>query len=61
MTKGKNQPCRHPIVRLFKWLFYLAFLAFTALVAYAYVGPFFGVDFAPPTDEIREEIILETG
>jgi len=48
-------------VRLIKWLFYLAFLAFAALVVYAYVGPFFGVDFAPPSEEIRQEIILETG
>ncbi len=48
------------MLRLIKWLFYLAVLAFLALVAYAYVGPFFGVDFSPPEEEIRQEIILET-
>ena len=31
-----------------------------ALVAYAYIGPFFGADFSPPEEEIRQEIILET-
>lgn len=46
--------------RLIKWLFYLAILAFIALVIYAYVGPFFGADFSPPTNEIRQEIIIET-
>ncbi len=47
------------MLRLIKWLFYLAVLAFVALVAYAYLGPFFGADFTPPETEIREEIILE--
>ncbi len=46
--------------RIIKWLFYLAILAFIALVAYAYIGPFFGADFTPPQSEIRQEIILET-
>ncbi|EDM71958.1 hypothetical protein RAZWK3B_17608 [Roseobacter sp. AzwK-3b] len=48
------------MLRLIKWLFYLAILAFIALVGYAYVGPFFGADFSPPTEEIRQDIILET-
>lgn len=48
------------MARLIKWLFYLAVLSFVALVAYAYIGPFFGVDFAPTQKEIRQEIILET-
>jgi hypothetical protein len=48
------------MLRLIKWLFYLAVLGFVALVAYAYLGPFFGADFAPPSQEIRQEIILET-
>lgn len=47
------------MARLIKWLFYLAVLAFLALVAYAYIGPFFGADFSPPEEEIRQEIILE--
>lgn len=45
--------------RLIKWLFYLAILAFIALVGYAYIGPFFGADFSPPSNEIRQEIILD--
>ena len=45
--------------RLLKWLFYLAVLAFIALVGYAYLGPFFGADFAPPESEIRQNIILD--
>lgn len=46
--------------RLIKWLFYLSILGFLALVIYAYLGPFFGADFSPRQDEIRQEIILET-
>ncbi|MDA7424218.1 hypothetical protein [Thalassococcus lentus] len=45
--------------RLIKWLFYLAILAGIALVAYAYVGPFFGVDFSPPQTEIRQPVELD--
>ena len=48
------------MARMIKWLFYLAVLAFLALVAYAYVGPFFGADFSPPEEEIRQDILLET-
>lgn len=47
--------------KLFKWLFYLAILAFVALVGYAYIGPFFGADFSPPATEIRQEIMLDAG
>jgi len=46
--------------RLIKWLFYLGMIGFIALVGYAYIGPFFGADFSPPTSEIRQEILLET-
>ena len=45
--------------RIIKWLFILAILAMIALVAYAYVGPFFGADFSPPQQEIRETIELD--
>jgi len=45
--------------RLIKWLFYLAILGFIGLVAYAYVGPFFGADFTPAQTETRQDIILE--
>lgn len=47
--------------RLIKYLFYLAILAGIALVGYAYVGPYFGVDFSPPAQEIREPVILDAG
>ena len=48
------------MLRLIKWLIYLAILGFVALVAYAYIGPFFGADFSPDQTEIRQDIILET-
>jgi len=48
------------MLRLIKWLIYLAILGFFALIGFAYLGPIFGVDFAPPTEEIRQDIILET-
>ena len=46
---------------LLKWLIYMTCLAFIGLVGYAYLGPFFGADFSPPADEIRQEIILDDG
>lgn len=46
------------ILRLIKLLLFLAALGFGALVAYAYLGPFFGVDFSAPQTEIRERVIL---
>ena len=48
------------MLRILKWLFFLVVFAFVALVAYAYVGPFFGADFSAPSTEIRQDIILET-
>ncbi len=48
------------MLRLLKWLIYIAILGFVALVGYAYIGPFLGADFTPETREIRQEIILET-
>jgi len=48
------------MLKLLKWLIYLAVLAFLLLVGYAYVGPFFGADFSPPSEEIRQDILLET-
>lgn len=47
--------------RLIKWLFYLLVLAGIALVAYAYVGPFFGADFSPPQSERRVPVELNDG
>lgn len=45
--------------RIVKWLFYLLVLGGIALVAYAYVGPFFGADFSPPQTEIRQPVQLD--
>ena len=45
--------------RLIKLLLYLLILGFVALVVYAYVGPFFGVDFAPEPVEIRQPVTLD--
>ncbi|MBJ6370342.1 hypothetical protein [Sedimentitalea arenosa] len=45
--------------RLLKFLIYLAILAFIAVVAYAYLGPWFGSDFSPPQTEIREPVTLD--
>ncbi len=44
--------------RLIKFLIYLVALAFIALVVYAYLGPFFGVDFNAPQEEIRKPVTL---
>ena len=45
--------------RILKWLFYLAVLAAIGLVAYAYLGPFFGADFSAPSQEIRQPVTLD--
>ncbi|MCL3882602.1 hypothetical protein [Marivita sp. GX14005] len=45
--------------RILKWLIYLAIIGAVALVAYAYVGPFFGADFSPPQTEIRQPVTLD--
>ncbi|MBY6119232.1 hypothetical protein [Mameliella alba] len=47
--------------RLIKWLFYLLVLGALVLVAYAYVGPFFGADFSPPQSERRLPVQLDDG
>ena len=47
--------------RILKWLFYLLVLAAIALVAYAYLGLWFGVDFSPPQSEIRQPVELDGG
>ena len=45
--------------RLIKAVLYLCVLAFIALVAYAYIGPFFGADFSAPQVEVREPVTLD--
>lgn len=45
--------------RLIKLLIFLLVLGFIGLVGFAYIGPFFGADFAPPQGEIREPVTLQ--
>jgi hypothetical protein len=45
--------------KLFKLLFILVITGFIGLVGYAYIGPELGIDFAPPTEEIRTPVVLE--
>ena len=47
--------------RILKLLIYLAILAGLALIAYAYIGPFFGADFSAPVQEIRVPVDLNGG
>lgn len=44
--------------RLVKWLLYMAVTALVLLVGYAYIGPYFGADFAPQQEEIRVPVTL---
>jgi hypothetical protein len=44
--------------KLIKLLILLMLIGFLALTGYAYVGPFFGADFAPVQVETREPISL---
>ncbi len=46
--------------KLIKFLIFLAILGVIALIGYAYVGPFFGADFAPPQVETRVPVTLDT-
>ena len=45
--------------KLFKLLIFLIIIGFIALVGYAYVGPFFGADFAPSQVETRVPVTLD--
>ncbi len=45
--------------RLIKYLIYLCILAAIGLVAYAYVGPWFGADFSAPQSEINVPVVLD--
>lgn len=47
------------MVRLLKFLLILALLGFAALTVYAYVGPFFGVDFSAPQSEVSKPVTLD--
>ncbi len=45
--------------RIIKWLIYLLIIGVIALIAYAYVGPYFGADFSPPQTEVRQPVTLD--
>ncbi|MEM6887838.1 MAG: hypothetical protein AAF636_06820 [Pseudomonadota bacterium] len=45
--------------RVFKLLIFLIVLAAIGLVGYAYVGPYFGVDFSAPQAETRTPVTLD--
>ncbi|WP_172684819.1 hypothetical protein [Phaeobacter sp. 11ANDIMAR09] len=47
------------MVRLIKYLLIFGVLAVLALVAYAYIGPWFGADFSMPLQEIRKPVVLD--
>ncbi len=47
------------MLRIIKWLLFLVIFAGIALIAYAYVGPFLGADFAPPLREVTTPITLD--
>lgn len=58
-AKEQNDETANLMGRLIKYLMYIVILACLALVAYAYLGPWFGADFAPPQSEIRKPVILD--
>ncbi len=45
--------------RIFKILVFLVVLAGVGLAGYAYIGPFFGVDFSAPQEETRVPVTLD--
>ncbi|SHH75206.1 hypothetical protein [Marivita hallyeonensis] len=45
--------------RIVKWLIYLLIIGGLALVAYAYIGPYFGANFSPPQTEVRQPVTLD--
>ncbi|MGJ8626607.1 MAG: hypothetical protein ACSHXB_06560 [Sulfitobacter sp.] len=44
--------------KLIKLLIFLTIVGFIGLVGYAYLGPFFGVDFSPAQVETRQPVTL---
>lgn len=45
--------------RILKLLIYIVILAGIGLILYAYVGPWFGVDFSPPQTEVHQPVVLD--
>ncbi|WP_339760239.1 hypothetical protein [uncultured Sulfitobacter sp.] len=44
--------------KLIKFLIFIILFGFLSLAVYAYLGPFFGADFAPDQVEVREAVQL---
>ena len=61
VTKDGRQAMINFMWRIIKLLLYLAILAGLSLIAYAYLGPFFGADFSAPLHEIRVPVDLNDG
>jgi hypothetical protein len=57
--KSSRQQRGKTVGRIFKALIYLAIIGFIGLVGYAYIGPFFGVDFSAPQTEMRVPVTLD--
>lgn len=47
------------MLKIIKWLILLVILGAIGLTGYAYIGPYFGVDFSPSKAEIREPVVLD--
>ena len=47
------------MVRIVKYLIFIVILGGIGLVAYAYLGPWFGADFSAPTTEVRKPVVLD--
>lgn len=45
--------------RLFKLLIYLIIFTGIGLIAYTYLGPWFGADFSAPQSEISVPVVLD--
>jgi hypothetical protein len=58
LAKQQNSGQAVIMGKLFKLLIFLAIIGFIGLVGYAYVGPFFGVDFSPEQTETRQPVTL---
>ena len=58
MLYALNEMIGGTMQRLVKWLLYLAVIALVLLIGYAYLGPYFGADFAPKQEEIRVPVTL---
>ncbi|MCX7559941.1 hypothetical protein OS190_10210 [Sulfitobacter sp. F26204] len=46
--------------KLIKLLIFLILVGFVALIGFAYLGPFFGAEFAPAQVETRQPVTLGT-